>query len=147
MTSDSYLTIGTVVCNQDAFRAKDLLPLMGETSRGSNRILPRAVGQRGLRRTRDQIDEAITWYVDGRRDPGGTVYASPASGLIQNLNYYRNAFFDQANASTGLVGGTLTLANGTVTANIQVWDWDQVWTGPMSATVVTRIVVPAGEWT
>lgn len=143
----NHLSIGTVVCDKQAFRAKDLLQLMGRSDRGNNRVMPGAEGQRALRGVMDQIDEPVTWYVDGRTKWDGTAHSSAASGLIQNLNYYRAAFFDQADATTGLVAGTLTLANGTVTANIQVRDWDQVWTGPMSATVVTRIVVPDGEWT
>lgn|GEM_PF-4513023 len=146
MTADSYLTIGTVVCNQDAFRPADLVPLLGRTTRGSNRIFPTASGRRGLAPRRDQIDVSLSWYVDGRTNQAGNPQAA-AAGLLNNLNYYRAAFQDQADATTGLTVGTLTLANGNVTASIQVWDWSPVWTGPMSATVVTRIVVPAGAWT
>lgn len=143
----NHLSIGTVICDQEAFKARDLLQLMGRSNRGSNRVMPGAEGQRATRGVLDQIDEPVTWYVNGRRDWAGTINADIGSGLIANLNYYRSAFFDQHSPTTGMVAGTLTLPNGTVTANIQVWDWDQVWTGPMSATVVTRIVVPAGEWT
>ena len=142
-----YLTIGTVTCNSEAFKAVDLIPLLGSESRGSNRVLPGAFGQRPLTPVRDQVDVAVTWYADARYNPGGTLIGPGTGNLYTVLAYYKSAFLNQANATTGNVAGTLTLANGTVTANMQVWDWSPVWSGPMSATVVTRIVVPDGQWT
>lgn len=147
MTTE-YLTLGTVVCNSEAFKAADLLPLRGNRShRGSNRILPTGGGQRPHAPVRDQIDVAVEWYVDARYNYGGTLVGPSGGQLYKNLDYYRGAFLDQGAASTGLMAGTITLASGTVTANVQCWDWSEVWTGPMSARVVTRLVVPDGEWT
>lgn len=142
----NHLTIGTVTCDQDIFRPQDLIPLLGHTTRGNNRILPGASGQRSTAPVRDQIDVTLTWYVNGRKNPGGTITA-PGTGLLNNLAYYKAAFFNQADPDTGLTLGTLTLENGAVTAQIQCRDWSPYWTGPLSATVATRIVVPAGQWT
>lgn len=141
-----HIKIGTVTCDQEAFRPVDLVPLLGRSSRGNNLPFPTAVGQRPYAPLRDQLDVTIQWYAIGRTNQGGTAQ-SPGTGLYENLEYYKAAFLGQGNGSTGLTAATLYLQNGTLTSNIQVWDWSPYWTGPMTATVTTRIVVPTGEWT
>lgn len=142
----NHLCIGTVACDQDIFKPQDLLPLLGRSTRGSNRLLPKATGRRAKINRRDELDVTLTWFVNGRKNPGGTITAA-GTGLLDNLAYYKAAFFNQADASTGLTAGTLILENGTLQADLQVRDWSAYWTGPLSATVATRIVVPSGEWT
>lgn len=143
--SDNYLKFNSVSLNKRSFFPKDLRPLFNAQFRGANRVLPGAVGQRPLAPVRDQIDTSIEWVCDGRFNTSDAAQEGIA-GLATNLAYYRGIFTSPADAATGQSPGTLYLPQGTLISSLQCWSWDEVWTGPFSARVLTRLVVPSGVW-
>lgn len=143
-----YLTVNSEAINGRAFRCRDLLRLLGHTTRGSNIPMPGALGQKPFAGVRDEIDVALEWVTDGLYDYTNAAHTNPDQGVSLNLLHYRALFMDNGNATTGLVAATLTLPDRTVSASIQCRSWDPEWNqGRYSARVLTRIFVPAGAWT
>lgn len=144
----NHLELDSVHIQYKAMGARDLRPLLGNrTLRGGNRTMPGAVGTRPLAGVLDEIDVSIEWVVTGQTDETGAPNADMEEGLSANLAYYQDLFMNSGDATTGLVDAVLHMPDDDYVAEIQCRAWSEVWTGPISAVVVTRLVVPAGLWT
>lgn len=127
-----------------AIRAEDLTGLRARMLRGANLTMNGAIGTRPYAPILDELEATVRWKLNGFREPDGTPYADPQQGLDENLELYRAAFMDGADATTGEKDFTLHLATEDLTAPIQVWSWDPVRSGPGTMIVVTRLVVAGG---
>lgn len=134
------LTIDTVPIS-GAIRCDDPLPLRNIVRRfAGNRLLPRASGRRRLSMLLDQVDETLTFKVNGLVDNTGAPNADPVTGVEANLEFYRALFLpDIAHALT------LDYAGTSFAGEVQIPESSQVRTGPLSALIVARFVIPAGE--
>lgn len=135
LTFDSVLLTGPIKC-------RDLSPLRDFAVRGSNRIFPGAPGQRATTLVRDQLDRTFDWLVTGVTEPDGTPYVDLTAGLEANLEYYRTLF-----TTGGLHDISLSFAGSTFTGECQVADYAQVRTSSITATIITRLVIPSGQLT
>lgn len=129
-----------------AIQPEDLDPLLGEEDRDDNDVVPYVHGRNAFPGWLEQVDEIITWYVNGLRDPNGVAHADPWDGLDENLEYYRALFRDNVDAAGRK---PIELHKGTriLEGLMQCRRWRPVRTGPVTATVVTRLVIPAGRLT
>jgi hypothetical protein len=143
-----YLTLDSEALSGRAFRARDLLPLLGQTTRGSNAVLPGATGRRALAPVIDEIDVAIEWVVNGLYDEDDLPHSTPAEGLAANLDYFRALFMESGDTTTGLIDASVTLPGVVLNSSIQCLSWDPQWNRTRyTASVLTRLVVPSGLWT
>lgn len=136
LTFDGVLLTGPIKC-------RDLSPLRDFAVRGSNRVFPGAAGQRSTTLVRDQLDRTFDWIVTGLTESDGTPYVDPATGVEQNLEFYRGLF-----TTGGLHAVSLSFAGSTFTASdVQVADYAQARTSWATATIITRLIVPSGQLT
>lgn len=119
-------------------RCEDPTVLRNFVRRGQNRILPRTPGRRATSLVLDQLDETLTFRVDGLHDHTGAVNADMETGLEENLEYYRAAF-------QPTVTITLDYAGDTFTGDAQIPEYAQARTGPISGVIIARVVIPAGQ--
>lgn len=124
-----------------AIECEDLTGLRDFMMRGENRILPGAPGRRALDPVLDELDTTLTWKVRGRWRYDGDLQDDPIEGVAVNLEHYRALFF-------GGGGHTISLqyAGSVFTdSEVQVPNYAAARTGPFTATILTRFVIPPGE--
>lgn len=140
LTFDGVALTGPIKC-------EDLSVLRGAMFRGESRLLPGAPGRRFLQKRLDELAETLTWRVSGLTTPANVVNSDPVLGVEENLEYYR-ALFTSADAldPTG-VAVSLSFGGDTFTGTAQVGDYAQQRTGPMSAVILTRLVIATGVLT
>lgn len=136
LTVDGELLSGPIKC-------EDLSLLRNFVRRGANRPLPRVTGRRTSSRLPiDELNETLTFKIDGMSEPDGTPYADPKEGVELNLEHYRALF--EASVLHDVV---LAFAGTTFSGEVQIPDYAQQRTGPLSAIAIARFVVPAGSLT
>lgn len=125
--------------------SEDLSGLRSFMTRGSNRTFPGANGTRPLAPVLDELDTTLRFFVSGRFAPDGTPHADRQTGVEQNLEHYRTLFTTGADPDTGEHDIALDYAGTTYVGTAQVRDYAAVRTGDTTATILLRLVVPAGE--
>jgi hypothetical protein len=125
---------GPIVC-------EDLGVLRNLATRGGNRVMPGAPGQRATDPVRDELEETLVWFVAGTTDPTGTPQ-EPIAGVADNLEFYRDLF-----TTGGEHALELHLEGGVFEGTMQVVEYAQRRTGPQSATILTHVRVPSGVLT
>lgn len=134
LTFDTELLDGPITC-------QSLSGLRDYAWRGENRILPKAPGRRRTTLILDQLDISLTWFVVGMTDYTGAPHTDPIEGVELNLEHYRALFY-----GGGAHDISLAWAGDTFTSDdVQVPNYAGVRTGPLTATIITRIVVCGGE--
>lgn len=129
-----------------AFQHQDIDPLLGEEDRDDNEIVPYVHGRNAFPGWLEQVDETITWKVNGFHDPDGVPHADPWDGLEANIEYYRALFRDDVDSAGRK---PIELHKGAVvrTGLMQCRRWRPVRQSAPTALVVTRLVIPAGRLT
>lgn len=126
----------------------DLLPLRAVATRGSNTPIPGIAGVVPNPRRTTEIDAVVEWRVRGSWTPNGAEHPDPVAGLDANLDYYAGLLFAAVDPATGLTAAKYHLADGRVyKTELQPVAWDAQRTGPASASVLTRLIIPSGAWT
>lgn len=122
---------------------EDLDPLLSEEDRGDNEIVSYLHGRNAFPGWLEQVDEVITWHINGFADPDGAPHANPWNGLEANVEHYRALFRDDVDAAGRK---PIELHKGGIvwTGLMQCRAWRRVRTGPCTADVVTRLIIPAG---
>lgn len=146
---DYYLEINGVALACPAWQVTNIGELLNDAGlRGSDRVLPGASGQRGLKRVRDVAVYTFGFEVWGERDVDGTAAADPARKLIQHMDYLKaNLGFAK---STG--DGTVTAifhrgAEADLTASVHFLGFTGTqWLPPAAVRTTFDISVPGGVW-
>lgn len=134
------ISIDTEALAWPPIKCDDPAVLRNFVRRGQNRIMPGATGTRRVTLILDQLDETLTFKVSGLTTSAGTPNADMVTGLEENLEHYRTLFLpDIAHAVS------LSYAGDTFTGEAQIPESAQVRTGPLSAVIVARFVITAGE--
>lgn len=133
LTVDAELLTGGIKCD-------DLSGLRNYMRRGANRRFPNTDGSRASTQLLlDELDETLTFRVNGLKDWLGATNADPALGLETNLNHYRGLF-----APVVIHDIDLAFGGSTFSGEAQTPDYAQQRTGPFTALVIVRFIVPAG---
>lgn len=129
-----------------AIKHHDLDPLLSQEDRDDNDTVPYLHGRNAFIGWREQVDEIITWHINGFRDPDGVTIANPLDGLEENIEYYRALFRDDVDAAGRK---PIELHKGAVVYEglMQCRRWRPIRTSPGTADVITRLVIPAGQLT
>lgn len=146
ISEPEWLEVDGEACATRCFYPEDLYLLLGESDRGDNGELPYVPGTVAYPGWLDEIDTSLTWHVKGYWDPDGNPYGDAAAGLDLNLEHYRALFRDSADPD-GTKPVTLVTAAYTRSGFMQCRRWVPVRHSPETATVVTRLVIPAGRLT
>ena len=125
--------------------AEDLSQLRAVLKRGANDTLPYVDGDVSLPTRIAALDVTLTWFVTGRTDPNGTPYGDWEVGVEQNVEFYRTLFTTGADVETGEHEIDLHRAGSVFTGFAQVKAFSAIRTGPSTQTLVTRMIVAAGE--
>lgn len=141
--SEPLLTWDTVEL-RGAITCEDLTPLRNVMVRGGNLTMPQAAGSRPYAGVLDELECTLRWHVTGVLDPSGAAHADRGEGLEENLDYYRDLFWDPL-ATYGLHPIELSWGGLTYMAEAQCWGWAAARTAPWTAEAITRLVVPAGQ--
>lgn len=136
---DEYLVINGVPLATPNCKCVDVLPLTGWVARHTTRRLPGAPGTRNTSPIRDEIVETLEVKLRGDIDEDGAPIADPRSGLRLLIASLRASI-------TGTQDAELHLVGSTTGAEVTVNRFDPVTTGPMTATLMLQVVVPAGEF-
>jgi len=98
----------------------------------------------------DATERTINGNVFAQLDPDGMPYPSEIEGLISNLEILADAWATVPGAANSLRSCTLYLPDTTTrTGSVQVlnFDWPDYAEMPIKATVVLRLLIPAGSLT
>lgn len=124
---------------------EDLKILRNYVTRGSNLELPGAAGTRAYKPVRDQLSETLTWFVRGHISAANDQPQDPEEGIVANLEFYRNLFTSPGDPDTGEHTITLHLSDFIFTGTMQIREYADPTTGPMTATILTRFTIPSGQ--
>lgn len=125
---------------------EDPSPLRDIDTRGANIPIAGVDGIIPVEHRPDELDRTLTWYVNGRIDPEGAAHPDREIGVEQNLEFYRDLFDPRGGAAgTGEYPIQLEFAGATYAGTAQVIQYGQVRTGPTTATIITRLLIAAGE--
>jgi hypothetical protein len=133
ITFDTELLTGAIKCDDETV-------LRNFARRGSNRILSGAPGQRQNALLLDQLDETLTFKIDGRVDYTGSPHSDMVAGLEENLEHYRALFLPDV-----LHDISLDYAGSTFTGEVQTPEYAHARTGPISGVAIVRFIILAGE--
>lgn len=127
-----------------ACKPVSLIGFKAESDRGENEAMPYADGEIAYYGYLSAIDDTFEWRINGFWTPAGVINADPYDGLDDNLEHYRALFRDGGDAA-GRASIAYHVGNRVLTGLMQCRRWTPVDTGPGTATVVTRLIVPAGR--
>lgn len=144
ISEPEWLVVDGEACATRCFYPEDLYPLLAENDRSDNEPLPYVDGTVPSFGWLDEVDVTLSWHVKGYWDPDGDPLDDPAEGLDLNLEHYRALFRDDVDAD-GTKPISLVTAAFTRTGTMQCRRWVPVRHSPETATVVTRLIIPAGR--
>lgn len=99
----------------------DYTPLRRRTRVGENRPIPGAPGRLYVPREWDEQTVVLTWKINGRREPDGTLYTDPFDGV--DLNH--QIILDNVVNNLALRAVTFTDRHAaTFTGDVVVDDWE-----------------------
>lgn len=122
---------------------EDLGIVRNVVTRGENRLLPLAVGARPLAPIRDQLSDTLTWFVRGTPNVLD-IPQDPEDGIVENTEFYR-ALFTSPGDAEGEHTIELHLTDFVFDGTMQIVEYAQARTGPITATILTRFRIPSGQ--
>lgn len=144
-----YLDIGGIpLCVEGAWEWLDLSPLwQGADKRGSDRLVPGAVGVVPYPRRATVSLRAIEGYIHGFRDYNGVPFADVRDGLEANVAFLQeNIEETPATPADGTRVATLHLPSGaTKTGDVHVLALRLSAFGPSAARAVWELSIPDGS--
>ena len=117
----THLEIDGVPLSTPAWEHTNLQVLLGAAVvRGSNVVMPGAVGVRPVRRRPTETNLTLELAIFGGQSWDGTLNADPMTGLIANLDHLKANVIDPLATTNSVRTATLVLPADTMTAAIQV---------------------------
>lgn len=135
-----YLQIGTVHLGRPNCKTEDVAQLQSWRARYESALIPGMVGRLETEAIQDEIVDTVLVKLRGDVDEDGVPIADPIAGMKALIASLRSSV-------TGSRAATLHLGADTSTAQIVVDRFDPVRTGPLTATLLLRVTVPAGGFT
>ena len=126
---------------------EDLGLLRSVTMRGENLVIDGVAGTQPFALLPHELNETLTWFVTGLTDWTGSVNADPETGVEENMEHYRALFTSGGDSETGLHTVALHYAGTVFVGGMQVAEYAQTRTGHKTATLLTRVRIPATELT
>jgi hypothetical protein len=148
--SDQYLEIDGVSLQTSAWWITDLRPLHSAADvRGSDRVVPGAVGVKPHRRRRTVSKRALELVIVGDHDTDGDpTVGDYADQLWANEAYLRSNVMDPTNTGDGTRSGTLHLPTGaTLTGYVHVVEFTFARGGPDWSVFALGLSIPGGALT
>lgn len=122
---DQYLAVAGVPLNTPAWEHTNIQAMLsGPATRGSNIVIPGAIGVRPRRKRVTETTRTVELFVTGDRDPNDTPYADPVRGLLENVDLLRAAVTDPPDTNNSVVVATLNWRGDTRSAYVQVTDFE-----------------------
>lgn len=151
ITRTEYVEINSVPLATPAWEVTDLSPLWEASPvRGEDRLIPYLQGRQPLQRVIDELRVQVPLVVYGDFDQDGVAIANGRIGLMNNLDYLKNAFMVPNTSSTE---GTWPLILHMPDSSTRGADCfvlpplNYVSVGPITVRCVLDILIPAGELT
>jgi len=146
VTRSTYLEINSIPLATPAWDCLNIHVLWQSPAiRGSDRLLPGAVGVRPRRRRVDVTKYTLELVIRGEQNWEGTYYASAATGLETNVYYLRSNVTDVYTSGDGTRSATLhNPAGGTKTGYLHVESFQLEPVSFKTARATIDISIPAG---
>lgn len=139
-----WLEVDGESCASRAFQHLDLSALLSERDRTENVPVPYVDGRVPFVGWLDEVDATVTWLVNGKWTPEGSLNSDAVSGVYDNLEFYRAVFRDGADED-GTKPIELHVGSFVLSGTMQCRRWEPVRTGPTTMTVLSRLIVPSGR--